>query len=74
MFLWRSIAVVIGLSLGPLAEWLFPYLENGFDSWTIARASAISMVGYLAAIGLTGWLERRLYPDDGRSTTLYTGL
>lgn len=74
MFVWRSIAVVVGLSLGPMAEWLFPHLDAGFDEWTIARASAISMVGYLLAIGFTGWLERRLYPDSGRSTTLYTGL
>ncbi|MGQ0708166.1 MAG: hypothetical protein ACT4NV_00285 [Rhodoferax sp.] len=74
MFLWRSLAVLMGLSLGPVAEWLYPHLEQGFDAWTIARASAISMAGYLVAIGFMTWLERRLYPDDGRTTTMYTHL
>ncbi|MDT8989479.1 hypothetical protein RQP54_01235 [Curvibacter sp. APW13] len=73
MFWWRVLAVCVGLSLGPLVEWYFPLLAQGFDTWTIARASAISMGGYLVAILGMNWLERRLYPDDFRDSRSETG-
>lgn len=69
MFWWRILAVCGGLALGPVGEVYFPHLAQGFDAWTIARASAISMVGYLLAILAMNGLERRLYPPDNRQET-----
>lgn len=73
MFWWRVLAVCVGLSLGPVLEVVYPHLAQGFDAWTIARASAISMVGYLLAIVGMNLLERRLYPDDFRDSRTETG-
>jgi hypothetical protein len=72
MFWWSVLVVCLGLALGPLAEVYFPHLAQGFDAWTIARASAISMAGYLVAILGMNVLERRIYPEDARSDTGYS--
>lgn len=73
MFWWRVLAVCVGLALGPLAEMWFPHLAQGFDVWTIGRASAISLCGYVLAILGMNALERRIYPEDFRDSRSDTG-
>jgi hypothetical protein len=73
MFWWRVLAVCVGLAIGPVLEVYFPHLEQGFDAWTIARASAISMCGYLLAIIGMNALESVIYPEDFRESRAETG-